>query len=110
MNLVLLEPHEVLHDGQARLVVLRDHRATHLREVLKVTLGASVRVGLVGGAMGHASVSAIDDGSITLRVEDLSIEPTPSRVDLLLCLPRPKVLARLLSPIAQLGEIGRAHV
>lgn len=103
MNLVLVEPHEVLHDGPARLVVLRDHRATHLREVLQVTLGASVRVGLVGGAMGHASVSAIDDVSITLRVEDLSIEPTPSRVDLLLCLPRPKVLARLLSPIAQLG-------
>jgi 16S rRNA (uracil1498-N3)-methyltransferase len=103
MNLVLLEPHEIEHDGDARRVALGDHRATHLREVLRVAPGSSVRVGVVGGAMGTATVRALEAKTITLEIAELSISPTPSRVDLLLCLPRPKVLARLLSPLAQLG-------
>jgi RsmE family RNA methyltransferase len=109
MNVILLEPEEVFATEGARHVRLSDHRARHLREVLAVELGSSVRVGVIGGAMGHASVSAIDQAAITLRIEYLSMEPKPSRVDLLLCLPRPKVLARLLSPIAQLG-VGRVYL
>ncbi|MBN8616271.1 MAG: RsmE family RNA methyltransferase [Deltaproteobacteria bacterium] len=100
MNVVLLEPDEVVGGS---LVVLRDHRATHLREVLGVAVGSTLRVGVVEGAMGVAEVVAIEDGVITIALRSLDETPAPSRLDLLLCLPRPKVLARLLSPIAQLG-------
>lgn len=99
MNVVLLEAHEIVQG----IVVLCDHRATHLREVLGVAAGSRVRVGIVEGAMGHAQVRDVDATCVTLLLEPLTDLATPSRVDLLLCLPRPKVLQRLLSPIAQLG-------
>lgn len=104
MNLVLVEAHELEGDGDERRVVLADHRARHLLEVLKVTLGARVRLGIVDGAMGEAEVCGLEPrGVVTLAIRDVTRIPPAPRVDLLLCLPRPKVLARLLSPIAQLG-------
>jgi 16S rRNA (uracil1498-N3)-methyltransferase len=101
MNLVLLEPHEV--EAATGRVVLDDHRAVHLRDVLRVAPGSRLRVGVVGGAMGEATVIHLEGAAVTLALGELSIAPTPSRVDVVLCLPRPKVLARLLSPLAQLG-------
>jgi RsmE family RNA methyltransferase len=106
MNVVLVETHEIVGGS---LVVLRDHRATHLLEVLGVTVGSTLRVGVVEGALGVAEVVAIEDGVITIALRSLDETPAPSRVDLVLCLPRPKVLARLLSPIVQLG-VHRLHL
>jgi len=102
VNVVLVEPGE-LTDGEPRAVRLSDHRATHLREVLKVTVGSTVRVGMLGGAMGTATVSEMDEAAITLTINALPETPTRPRLDLVLCLPRPKVLTRLFSPLAQLG-------
>lgn len=105
MNVVLFESHEI----DAGRVVLRDHRATHLREVLGVANGSRVRVGVVEGAMGEAVVSVVAGDAITLTLDALEHTPSPSRLDVLLCMPRPKVLARLLSPMAQLG-VHRIHL
>lgn len=113
MNLVLVEARELLAgdgdgDGAWR-VVLADGRATHLVDVLRVACGSVVRVGIVEGPMGLATVVDVAAGPrVTLDLSGLRDAPTPPRprVDLMLCLPRPKVLARLLSPLAQLG-IGR---
>ncbi|MBX7196878.1 MAG: 16S rRNA (uracil(1498)-N(3))-methyltransferase [Sandaracinaceae bacterium] len=110
MNVVLVEPHELEpHAEGSSRVVLRDHRAAHLREVLKVSVGSRVRVGVIDGAMGHAEVIALAPDAITLVIGELPIVPSPPRLDLVLCLPRPKVLARLLSPLAQLG-VHRVHL
>src|SRR5262249_17462207 len=84
LNLVLLAASEL--DQEAR-VTLRDHRATHLLRVLKVAVGASVRIGVLDGASGMGVVEAIDDGAVTLRCAfELTMPPRP-RVDLLLALP-----------------------
>lgn len=100
MNLLLLEPTEL--DAAGR-VTLRDARAAHLVRVLKVVPGARVRAGVVEGAIGSAVVEAIEDGSVTLRCAIEGEPPPHPRVDLLLALPRPKVLGRLYQPLAQLG-------
>ncbi len=103
MNLVLFAEQELVRaEGELRVVV-RDRRARHLREVLRLSVGDRVRVGVLDGAVGEARIAAIDEHTATLVIEALELVPPRSRVDLLLCLPRPKVLARLLSPIAQLG-------
>ncbi len=97
MNLVLLDPDEVV-DGRARLT---GRRAAHLREVLGVAPGASVRVGLVGGAIGVATVGSIAaDGAIDLEV--VCDRPPPPRlpVVLVLAVPRPKVLTRVIEAAA----------
>ncbi|HVV85048.1 MAG TPA: 16S rRNA (uracil(1498)-N(3))-methyltransferase, partial [Kofleriaceae bacterium] len=96
MNLLLLEPGEV-DGGRARLA---DRRARHLREVLGVQPGSSVRAGLIGGAVGSATVLAVDGDAIELAVACDRAPPPPLPVVLVLAVPRPKVLTRVLEAAA----------
>ncbi|MBL8952137.1 MAG: 16S rRNA (uracil(1498)-N(3))-methyltransferase [Myxococcaceae bacterium] len=100
MNLLLLEPSELGSDGTARL---RDRRLQHAREVLRAREGDSLRVGVLGGAMGTARVAALTKEELVL--ETVLTEPAPPRagVDLLLAIPRPKALKKVLPAIASLG-------
>ena len=100
MNLVLLEPGEV-SDGGA--LSLSGVRAGHLLNVLKVAPGHRVRVGILDGPCGVGTVQSIAGGTVELRCAfDATVPPRP-RVDLLLALPRPKVMRRLWAQIAALG-------
>jgi 16S rRNA (uracil1498-N3)-methyltransferase len=100
VNLIVLEPHEVGTDGQVRLSGIR---AAHLRNVLKVSPGQQVRLGIVDGPCGVGAVESVGDTTIDLRCAfDTSAPPRP-RVDLLLAVPRPKVMRRLWAQIAALG-------
>lgn len=98
MNLILLDPGEIT-SGE---VTLTGDRARHLREVLGATPGLTVRVGIIDGAIGTAIVSAIDGGRVALRCT-FDSTPVRARVDLLLALPRPKVMRRLWAQLSALG-------
>ena len=76
-------------------VTLSRARAAHLIEVLKVAPGSEVRVGVLDGPVGVGAVTSIGHGTIELRCAFESGVPSRPRVDLLLALPRPKVLRRL---------------
>jgi RsmE family RNA methyltransferase len=103
VNLIIVEPGEV--DG-AGTVTLSAARADHLRHVLRVAPGHAVRVGLLDGPLGSATVTAVCTDTITLRCA-FGPEPLPRpRIDLLLAIPRPKVMRRLWAQIAALG-VGR---
>jgi RsmE family RNA methyltransferase len=100
VNLIILEPNELDDSGDVRL---SGARAAHLLNVLRVASGHQVRVGVLDGPCGVGAVRSIEDGTVALRC---TFDPTvPSRppVDLLLALPRPKVMRRLWAQIAALG-------
>lgn len=100
VNLILLEPHEVDAAGMAHL---DDGRATHALGTLRVTAGAVVRIGLLDGPRGQATVRAVTADGVTLHCQfEADVPPRPP-VDLLLALPRPKVLRRLWPQLAALG-------
>jgi RsmE family RNA methyltransferase len=100
MNLVLLEDHDCRNGSS---VTLTDARATHLLKVLRVTQGQTVRVGRIDGPLGTGTVETVTDRSVTMRcVFETDALPRP-RVDVLLALPRPKVLRRLWAQFAALG-------
>ena len=100
MNLILLEPGEV---GDGGALSLSGVRAGHLLKVLKVAPGHRVRVGVLDGPCGVGTVQSIAGGTVELRCAfDATLPPRP-RVDLLLALPRPKVMRRLWAQIAALG-------
>jgi RsmE family RNA methyltransferase len=103
MNLILCEPDEVDGGGRARLT---GPRAAHVRGVLRARTGDTVRIGVVDGPRGRGEVLSIDDGTVVLRCELDGPIPPPPAVDLLLALPRPKVLRRLWAQLAALG-VGR---
>jgi len=103
MNLILCEPAEIDANGR---VTLTGARAAHTRGVLGVKPGDTVRMGVVDGPKGRGEVVAIDGEVVVLQcVLDAQTLPPPV-VDLLLALPRPKVLRRLWAQLAALG-VGR---
>jgi len=100
MNLLLLGPEELRSDGTARL---SGRRLVHAREVLRLTSGDTLRVGVLGGGTGVGQVLQLDERELVILTS--LTEPPPSRpgVDLLLALPRPKALRRILPSAASLG-------
>jgi RsmE family RNA methyltransferase len=100
LNLVLIETGDLGVDGQVRLT---GPRATHLLEVLRVTPGQTVRIGVVDGPRGAATVESITSGTVELTCAIEAETPPRPRIDLLLALPRPKVMRRLWAQLAALG-------
>jgi len=100
MNLILLDPSEIAADHSA---TLSGARATHICKALKAVLGDAVRIGVIGGAMGVGTVTNIDAEAVTLQCALESATPDRPRVDVLLALPRPKVMRRLWAQLAALG-------
>jgi RsmE family RNA methyltransferase len=100
VNLLLLEPAELRPDGTARL---DGRRAAHARDVLRAAVGDRVLAGVVGAGMGEAEVLAIGPGELVLRAALDREPPPPSPVALVLALPRPKILRRVLQATASMG-------
>jgi 16S rRNA (uracil1498-N3)-methyltransferase len=100
VNLILIEERDRV---DATCVTLTDARATHLLKVLRVTPGQSVRVGLLDGPLGTGIVETLSSGSVTMRCVFETETPSRARVDVLLALPRPKVMRRLWAQLAAIG-------
>ena len=100
MNLVILEREEV---GDLGDVNLDGARGRHLLNVLKVEIGQQVRVGLLDGPHGVATVQSVAGGTVSLRCAFEATVPPQPRVDLLLALPRPKVMRRLWAQVSAMG-------
>ena len=103
MNLIILQPLEVHEDGH---VVLMDERARHIRKVLKAEQGKELRIGLLNGVFGTGTVVAVNTDSVELSCVFSDEVPPRLRIDLLLAMPRPKVLKRMWAQLAALG-VGR---
>ena len=101
MNILLLRPGDDWLDEST--VHISDHRADHLRQVLRSTVGESIRVGVVGGQCGDALITGIDASGITLSVALNEQPPARHRFDIVLALPRPKMLRRILRTVAEFG-------
>src|SRR4051794_40637206 len=99
VNLILLDAAEVAVDGR---VCLGDSRAVHLLRVVQVERGRSVRVGIIDGPVGTGRVVDVAADAVTLQCRFAELPPRPP-VDLLLAVPRPKVLRRLWSQLAAMG-------
>jgi RsmE family RNA methyltransferase len=100
VNLLLLFDEDLLPDGTARLT---GRRAQHAREVLRAEPGETLRVGRLGGLVGTGQV--LENTAEALRLSVSLTEPPPPRasVDLLLAIPRPKALKKVLPAVASLG-------
>jgi RsmE family RNA methyltransferase len=101
MNLLLLFPEELTStQNQARLC---DRRHRHIRQVLRAEVGDEIKVGLVNGALGKGRLTKIDDQCVEMDLRFDCDPPPPLPSTLILALPRPKVLKRLLQTITSFG-------
>jgi RsmE family RNA methyltransferase len=101
VNLILLRDEDFAADGS---VCLTGRRLEHVRRVLQPAAGDALRVGRLRGALGTARVVRLSADALLLEPPVLDRSP-PARagVDLLLALPRPKALKRVLPAAAALG-------
>ena len=110
-NRLLFEPSELRPGRRVRLEG-SDPRAKHILKVLnggknggKISLGTPLRVGVVGGERGQANIRRLPpSGNLELEwtVTESGAEPELPRLDLVLAMPRPKVMKRLWSQLASL--------
>ena len=100
MNLILLEEGDLAPDGLAHLT---GRRARHVREVHRAQLGDELVVGQVGGLMGKGRVARWEKEVVVLEVRLDAPPPPPSGLELLLAMPRPKILRKVLQAASSLG-------
>lgn len=100
MNLLLLDTADFIADDR---VLLRDRRLTHLQQVHRAEAGEQLRVGRVGGNMGSGQLLRLDAHEAELQVSFDQPPPAKLPVTLLLALPRPKMLRRVLQTVAAMG-------
>lgn len=101
MNLVILTPQDFI---DARTAQLRGPRFAHITGVHRASVGDTLRVGMLDGLMGEARIAAIDTAHLTIDIPILDIPP-PAKLPLtlILALPRPKMLRRILRSVTELG-------
>lgn len=100
MNLMLLTEEDFVDADTARLT---GRRLRHAREVLKAQAGDTLKVGLLQGPLGVGTVQEDSQEALLLKVAWLEPPPPRPGVDLLLALPRPKTLKKVLPACAALG-------
>jgi RsmE family RNA methyltransferase len=100
VNLLLFDAGE--RDSQGRVRITGD-RLAWLRDVVGAEAGSRIAVGEIGGSRGAGTVIDIDDEHALLAVS--LGEPPPARAPLVLvlALPRPKMLRRMLRATAEFG-------
>lgn len=106
MNLLLIKPEEI-EDGH--VVTLNDRRHLHIRDILKCQAGDSLRIGIVNGPLGKGIIKESNGSQTVLLIETADFVPLRPPVDLILALPRPIMLKRILSQAATLG-VGRIYI
>lgn len=100
MNIVLLDPRQT----QAPLwSITAQRQIEHLRTHVNVAVGDHLKVGIRGGMRYLTEIVNISDQAIVLKA--LHEEPVPAKlpVTLIVAMPRPKVLRRLIMDSVTLG-------
>lgn len=100
MNMILLFPDDFTGEGRVRL---DGRRFRHVKEIHRASIGDELNVGLVDGLMGRGKVVGLDDGALEMDIDLFREPPPPLPVTLILSLPRPKVLRRVLSSVTSMG-------
>ncbi len=97
----MLDPDERDADG---IACIRGERLAHLREVQAFVVGDRLRIGEMNGALGSGEIIAMDEDRLLIRIIALNAAPPPALpCALVIALPRPKMLKRILVDATSLG-------
>jgi 16S rRNA (uracil1498-N3)-methyltransferase len=102
MNCILLS-NDDFTDTDHHRVRLCDRRADHIRSVLKSKPGAVLVMGLVNGRLGSGIVRVITGDCVEIEVSLNRDPPPPLPVTLIVALPRPKSLRKVIHTATAMG-------
>lgn len=100
MNLILLFEEDFIDEQRVRLC---ERRREHVQKVHRADVGDKLTVGLLNGAMGTGEVVLNEGDTLELQVNLHQAPPAALPLTLLLALPRPKMLKRILQTVTAMG-------
>lgn len=100
MNIILLKPSDFIEDSLAKLT---GQAFDHCIKTLKVKLGDTIQIGLINDSLGYGQIIQISSSDIIIKTELNTPPPAKIPLKIILAMPRPKVLKRVLRNIAEFG-------
>ncbi|HEY6131708.1 MAG TPA: 16S rRNA (uracil(1498)-N(3))-methyltransferase [Halioglobus sp.] len=100
LNLLLFTASDRVGPGR---IAVRGRRLQHLRQVHRATVGDTLRVGEIDGLTGEGEILEIDDERAVLAIFLDQPPPPKLPLHLILALPRPKMLRRIVRSVAEFG-------
>lgn len=100
MNLILLFDDDFVGNQHVRLL---GRRARHVLTVHRARVGDALRVGRVNGALGSGVITSLTDAALEMDVVLDQSPPPALPLTLLLALPRPKSLKKVLQVATAMG-------
>jgi RsmE family RNA methyltransferase len=100
LNLLLFSNEDRL---EANKVAVQGRRLEHLRQVHRAAVGDKLRIGEIDGLAGEGQILEISEKVAILGVTLDHAPPEKLPLSLVLALPRPKMLRRILRSVAEFG-------
>jgi RsmE family RNA methyltransferase len=100
VNLLLFDANQRNDDGT---LTISGRQHLHLQQTLRAKPGDTLRVGAIDGLLGSATVLQMDNQAARLEVVLDRQPPPPLPLTMVLALPRPKMMRRILQTTASLG-------
>jgi len=100
MNTLILTADQFIDSKNARL---SERQRLHVENVLKLTPGATLRAAELNGAMGHGVFDLRDGNALITDIVLDSPPPASLALTLILAMPRPQMLKRILQTVACFG-------
>jgi len=100
MNLILLFKKDFIN---SKLVRLKKRRFNHIVNVHKALVGDTLNVGIQDGLTGSGEITYLSDSELQMKVFFNTEPPSPLPLTLILAMPRPKVLKRILLNTTSMG-------
>jgi RsmE family RNA methyltransferase len=101
MNLILLFQEDFIDN--TGIVRLQGRRLKHVLEVHRASVGDELCVGILNGQIGFGKVTLLTQSVLEMEVRLERALPAALPMTLILALPRPKVLRRVLRSVSSLG-------
>jgi len=102
MNILILHNEDFI-PSSSTCVRIKDYRYTHILTVLKSQIGDKIKSGLLNGLMGDGTITAITDTFVELNVTLNQPPPPPLQCTLIVALPRPKSMRKVIECSVSLG-------
>lgn len=100
MNLLIFNPAHLKNNQ----LIVSGYQHEQIKKVLKCNVGDTLKVGALNGNIGHASITELGTDSTVLEVHALDTAPSVGlELSLIVALPRPQMIKRILQTIATLG-------
>jgi 16S rRNA (uracil1498-N3)-methyltransferase len=100
MNLILLFQDDFIDNTNVRL---QGRRLKHVLDVHRASIGDELCVGVLNGQIGYGKVTLLNQTVLEMEVRLERAPPAALPMTLILALPRPKVLRRVLRSVSSLG-------